>query len=278
MTAQNFIMTLNNPTIGTEEHLLYMHNNCKAVYTVGQLERGEEGTIHIQYYMSFKNSIRPSAIKKYCKRSHIQVVKFNNGADRYCMKEDTRIEGPFEFGLKPVRRNVKTDWDEVWTKAATGNLLAIPAEIRIRSYSNLKRIEKDHIVIKDHTDLRGIWIYGPSGSGKSRMAREQYPDAYPKLCNKWWDGYQGQKNVIMDDIGLEHKCLAQQLKIWADRYGCILENKGGAMASNYEKFVITSQYTIDDIFEDEKTREALHRRFKCIKKETNNLFSINSFN
>jgi len=28
------------------------------------------------------------------------------------MKEDTRVEGPWEFGNKPVRRNAKVDWDE----------------------------------------------------------------------------------------------------------------------------------------------------------------------
>lgn len=57
----------------------------------------------------------------------------------------------------------------------------------------------------------------------------------------------------MDDIGKEHSMLGQQLKIWADRYGCILENKGGAQTDNYDWFVVTSQYPIEEIFEDSKT-------------------------
>lgn len=68
----------------------------------------------------------------------------------------------------------------------------------------------------------------------------------------------------MDDIGLDHKCLGQQLKIWADRFGCVLEIKGGAVADNYETFVVTSQYQIEEIWEDEHTREALKRRFRII--------------
>lgn len=68
----------------------------------------------------------------------------------------------------------------------------------------------------------------------------------------------------MDDIGPEHKILAQQLKIWADRYGCILETKGGALPSGYDKFIVTSQYPIEDIFEDERTRDAIRRRFEVI--------------
>lgn len=66
----------------------------------------------------------------------------------------------------------------------------------------------------------------------------------------------------MDDIGKEHHVLGQQLKIWADRYGCILETKGGAVASSYDWFVVTSQYSIEEIWEDEATREALNRRFQ----------------
>jgi len=44
----------------------------------------------------------------------------------------------------------------------------------------------------------------------------------------------------MDDIGMEHKCLGQQLKIWGDRYGAVLETKGGAIGNPYTQFIVTS--------------------------------------
>ena len=170
------------------------------------------------------------------------------------MKQETRVEGPWEFGEKPLQRNSRKDWESVYLKAKQGLIEEIPADIRVRCYSQLKKIEKDHLKIEDNQGgCRGVWIYGDSGVGKSRLARRDYPDHYPKLCNKWWDGYNNQTNVIMDDIGPEHKVLGQQLKIWSDRYGCVLENKGGAMSSKYKNFVVTSQYKIEEIFgEDPK--------------------------
>jgi hypothetical protein len=53
------------------------------------------------------------------------------------MKEDTRLEGPFEFGIKPVKRNDKDDWEEVWQKAKKGDIESIPPEIRIKHYRTL---------------------------------------------------------------------------------------------------------------------------------------------
>ena len=58
--------------------------------------------------------------------------------------------------------------------------------------------------------------------------------------------------------------LGQQLKIWADRYGCILENKV-ELCLRHTTPLLLSQYSIEEIFgDDEKTVEALKRRFKVI--------------
>jgi len=46
-------------------------------------------------------------MKSHCSKSHFEHVRYDNGASDYCLKEDTRVEGPWEFGIKPARRNVK---------------------------------------------------------------------------------------------------------------------------------------------------------------------------
>jgi len=116
----------------------------------------------------------------------------------------------------------------------------------------------------DSPDVRGLWYYGEPGTGKSRKAREDNPEAYLKSQNKWWDGYTGQKVVILDDFDKGGICLGHHLKIWSDRYKCTGEVKGSTVPLQFDKFIITSNYSIDGLFEDPEMRAALKRRFKVI--------------
>ncbi len=104
------------------------------------------------------------------------------------MKEDTRLEGPFEFGSKPIARQSKTDWDKIWKHAKNGEVEDIPADVRVRCYNQIKRIEKDHQTIdKRDKPKKCYWFWGEPGTGKTRAACE-HPH-YKKLVNKWWCGY-----------------------------------------------------------------------------------------
>lgn len=52
--ARKWICTLNNPDTTTcEDYLKAWKDTAKAVYVTGQLEKGTEGTVHLQYFIAF---------------------------------------------------------------------------------------------------------------------------------------------------------------------------------------------------------------------------------
>lgn len=105
-----WLATYNNPEVDSvDDYLKQWVSRAGAVYCTGQLERGENGTPHIQYFVQFRAQKRLGFLKKHCKKSHFTGVKFNNGADEYTNKEETRIEGPWSHGVRPARRNVRGD-------------------------------------------------------------------------------------------------------------------------------------------------------------------------
>jgi len=61
-----------------------------------------------------------------------------------------------------------------------------------------------------------------------------------KPANKWWDGYNGESTVLIDDFGPEHKVLGYYLKRWSDRYPVTGETKGGTVPLLHTKVIITS--------------------------------------
>ena len=117
---------------------------------------------------------------------------------------------------------------------------------------------------------KNLWIVGSPGTGKSRLvwdyAEQQGLSVYVKLQNKWWDGYNKHKIVLIDDAGENMKVLASHVKNWADRYPFTAEVKGGTrmINSNDFYFIVTSNYHISDIF-NAIDAEAIERRFDILE-------------
>lgn len=97
-----------------------------------------------------------------------------------------------------------------------------------RSLISLPRSNKPKIYI----------CQGPTGTGKSRWAMENFPGAYWKQRSNWWDGYNGQKTVIIDEFyGWLPFDLCLRL---CDHYPLLVETKGGNVNFNSENIIFTT--------------------------------------
>ena len=112
----------------------------------------------------------------------------------------------------------------------------------------------------------GLWIFGLAGCGKTKSVLDQIPNAFPKPRNQWWDGYQREEVVLVDDVDRFDVKLGGRFKHWADAYPFIGEVKGGSIKIRPKQLIVTSQYRIEEIWEDQETREALLRRFIVVEK------------
>jgi len=263
--ANRWCYTLNNP-----EFPIPWNETTQLYHIYGKEIAPGTGTPHHQGFICFKNQKYLTQVKELNDKAHWEIAKgTNQQASDYCKKENDFVEKG-NLPIEPARLGNKANavkWRTINDLAKSGNLAEIDIQypkVWNTSYRNLKSIKVDHMKpLADLDEPCGVWLYGASGAGKTLKARTDYPDAYLKLPNKWWDGYQGEANVIIDDVDLNHAYMGYHLKIWSDRYSHLAEVKGSTIVVRPRKIIITSQYRIKDIWKNEpETISALSRRFK----------------
>lgn len=240
---QYWFATWNNPTQPYDLDLKVdaYWSSKKVAYARGQLEKGENGTVHWQFIVYFlkKDRTRLVAMKKlFGDKIHWRPCK-SEKAEAYVWKDETAQGHRFEWGKRPFKNNSKLDHDKAFELCKQGRIEELPASYLMYHYATAKKIKMDYM--QADPIEKTIQVYhGPTKMGKSRRAwAEAGWDAYPKTpTTKFWDGYQGQGNVVIDEftgqIEISH------LLRWLDRYPVLVETKGSGTPLKASKIWITS--------------------------------------
>lgn len=231
---------------------------------------GAGGTPHLQgvvYFSCLKSLAIASALLP---RAHLEPMRgtIDEAAD-YCKKDGDYWEhGEKPFSQAEKGAAEKQRFDLALAAAREGRMVDIPADILVRYGSGLERaarmVAQAERLLTD-TELFNSWYYGPTGTGKSRKAREENPGCYLKMCNKWWDGYQNQEVVLIEDFDKVHQVLCHHMKIWGDRYAFKAEVKGGTMDIRPRKIIVTSNYSPSEIWSENSDLEPILRRFRVTR-------------
>lgn len=264
----NYCFTLNN----------YSDAEVISIQSIGAVkfigygkEVGESGTPHLQGIVCFTHAKTFGAAKKsFPSRVHLETMRGTvEQAWLYCIKDgDIWSSGVRPRSASEVGLLNKERFQEFLVCAKANNTTDVDQVMYVMYYSTFHRIAAAHLKAPDNLDsVCGVWIHGKSRAGKSHAVNARHPDAYRKMNNKWWEAYQGQDVIWMDDIDPDSTSwIARFLKIWADKWSFLAEIKGSAMMVRPKRFIITSNYTIEQMGFRPADLEPILARFIQIEK------------
>lgn len=275
--ARNWVFTINNYNDHEIELVKGLAEKGETCKVIAELETGEQGTPHIQGYVSFINPIYRSTLEiwlggrafiqrarggwvqnfTYCSKDNTVFVK--KGEITNTPKVSSTVTNEALESMKTMScREFQDNYPNIWFWHRS-KVLATMLDWSLRRCKNWTGELKE----------KNYWIWGEPGIGKSKWATELAPidQTYKKNCNKWWDGFSFVEHslVIIEDYpeGLAGNILVQFVKIWGDRYPFQGEVKGSSMLIQPGRFnlIITSNYPIDRCFLSTEDKEAIKRRF-----------------
>lgn len=260
---RNFVFTVNNYTDDDVKAL----DAFECSYMIYGYEKGESGTPHLQGYCEMKQQKSLKQLKKAFPRAHIEKRRgtAEQAAD-YCKKDGNFVEKGV-LSQQGKRNDIIALRDEV-----KGNPTITTRELIERLPESLARFPRFVAAVRsvyyrperlNWTTPPNIWLFGESGCGKTSTAYSLCENPpYDKLLNKWWDDYDMEDDVLIDDLHPDGaKYIVTHLKRWADRYPFRAEVKGATIFIRPRRIIVTTQYTMQELFPNEQDIDAILRRF-----------------
>lgn len=239
-------------------------------YLVCQQEKcPSTGKLHLQGYLELTKPMRMSAVKKLldCPSVHLEVRKgTQEQAIAYCKKTESRVAGPWEFG-EPGRQGKRVDLECLQSLSfmKLSDWVIENPVIALKYPNGVKLIKQSYDLKQNSTKQRDIDVnvlIGPSGCGKTKFVFDNHnaDDVYQLNTNTngtlWFDGYEGQKVLVIDDFKGWIK-YTELLKI-LDRYPYRCQLKGSYCYAAWTTIYITSNHVINEWYDFDENRN-LHK-------------------
>ncbi len=199
---------------------------------------------HWQGYIEFYDQKRIGELKKLMGELHGEARKGSRTAAReYCMKKDTAIFNTiFEFGTWREEANRKRKLSDILlSNISLDDLIAETPHYYVMYSRGLERLfaRKAAKTARVFRHVEVTVLVGSTGSGKTRRATRG-PSWYimPIGDALWFDGYQGESTLVLDDFygTIKYSYLLRIL----DGHCLPIPIKGGFLYAAWTKVIITS--------------------------------------
>lgn len=227
-------------------------NHGRVQYSCYQRERcASTGRLHWQGYVEFTSACSQSECKAVLGRQcHVELARGGLEANKaYCTKEDTRVAGPFFFGVElGEQRGRRTDLRVAAAAIRDGgslvDLIGSDPDLFVKYHRGFDALCNRIVVPRDPDQPPDVRVYhGLSGAGKTRSVHSEFraDQIYQKNgSNKWWCGYTGQACILFDDFSGSLEIPPTELLRITDRYAHGVETKGGRVVLARSVIIFTT--------------------------------------
>lgn len=222
-----WVFTLNNYT---EEEKNFIDNLVNSETNLAYIsygkEMGDSGTPHLQGMLELHSRKRLSYVRDLIGRAHFEIRKgtFDECRD-YCAKDGDFVE----FGEQVSKgKGARSDLETLKNDLLAGATIKTVSE---NYFGNFLRYRRSIVAFKNLHGLQRSWkcsvivYYGRTGSGKTQSVFENSTDLWVYPGNGWFDGYQGESQVLFDDFSGSEFKINYLLKL-LDRYKMQVPVKG----------------------------------------------------
>lgn len=271
MTSRSWIFVINNPVEGDFAAV----KSVPAQRIIAGEEVGESGTPHIQGAIIFSRAHRvTAACKMLGGRAHLEKMRGKWSDQDYCAKEGKVIRQ--EDNTNQGQRTDLEEFALAIKKGASDQELYEEFTGPMARYPKFVGGYRRSIVeTKFARQFRKVTVevyLGVGGTGKSKAAI--YEDGMMKKSLfivpdsdnlKWWDGYQGEDIIVLDDFRGSTLRYQKWLRLM-DGHPMKLETKGGWTWAGWTKVIITTNQHPDEWWSGHTMQEtAFGRRISLVK-------------